>query len=455
MVEMTPERLAEWLEENAITSVRIEGTNLDGSFIGKNLSVKKFVGGLESGFAFADVAFGLDLGNTPYFGFPMPSWRGDLPDIYLRPDLSTLCVWEPGRASVIGDFWTPLGEPLSACPRNTLRRLVAETSDLSYEVATAVEIEATIFEESIHEARQRNYQGLTPLGGTSGSAYHLTKSKDWDDYLRRVCERLDEVGIPWEAWNDEAATGQIEINLAISDPVAVSDWWARTRQVMREVAFERGHCVTFMAKWCDEYGQASHINMSLGSDGDNVFHDPDGPSEVMRHFIGGVVASLAGATSLALPWITSYRRLVELDGPPTTVTWGINNKTTAVRAVVAHPRYSRIEYRVPGSDSNMYLVCAALLGAGLAGIKQRIEPPAPYPVMAWCAPPDVERLPRSITQAALALGQDKLLIDALGQELVDYWLGMRRWEWMMFHTTGGDPDAAVTEWESIRYFELV
>jgi len=454
MAEMSRQELEQWLESNAIASVRVEGTNLDGSLIGKNVSVPKFLGSLESGFAFADVAFGLDLGNVPYFGFAMPSWRGDLPDIFLKVDTSTLTVWSPGRASVIGDFWTRDNDPVSACPRNTLRRITHEASEQGFQVKVAVEIEATLFEESIHEARRKGYRDLTPLGGTSGSAYHLTKSKDWDDYMQAVARRLDEIGIPWEAWNDEAATGQVELNIAVSDPVAVSDHWARARQVMREVGFEQGHCVTFMAKWCDEYGQSSHLNMSLQEDGSNSFYAEDGPSEVMAHFIGGAMAAMAGTTSFAMPWITSYRRLVDLDGPPTTVTWGIGNKSTAIRAVVGHPKYSRIEYRVPGSDSNVYLVLAAVLGAGLAGVRDRIAPPEPYPTMAWCLPPGIERLPNSITQAAEALANDKLLYEVLGQELVDYWLGMRRWEWLMFHTTGGDPDADVTAWESTRYFEL-
>jgi glutamine synthetase len=448
------ENIDDWLAEHHIDSVRVEGTNLEGAFIGKNVSPRKFRSGLESGFAFADVAFGLDLGNTPQFGFAMPEWRGDLADIFLHADLSTLIEWSPGRASVIGGFWAPDGQPVSACPRNALQRMTRLLAEREYEARAAVEIEATVFEESIHEARRRGYRDLTPLGGRAGSAYHLAKSKDWEDYLLAVAHRLGELGIPWEAWSDEAASGQIEFNIAPADPVTAADYWARTRQVMREVAFEQGHCVTFMAKWCDEYGQASHLNVSLEREGQNAFYDETCLSEVMTYFLGGVMATLVPATSFALPSITSYRRLQELEGPPTTASWGVGNKTTAVRAVVGHPKYSRLEYRTPGADANVYLVMAAVLAGGIAGLDGKIEPPEPFDDMAWCLPPGTTKIPNTISKAADALSADTVLSDVLGRDLVDYWLGTRRWEWLQFHTTGGDPDAGLTEWESSRYFEL-
>ncbi|KAA1428097.1 glutamine synthetase family protein [Nocardioides antri] len=447
----------QWLADNGITSVQVQATNLDGTFIGKTLSCDKFLGALDQGVAFADVVFGNDLGNFPILGVAFPSWRGELEDIFLRPDLGTLCVWRPGVAAAIGDFWTSEGDPVGVCPRNLLRKVTAQAAELGYGVTAAVEIEATIFEEPVQEARAKGYQGLTPLGGTAGSAYVLGKSADWREYLEAVEERLRSVGIAWEAWNDEAAVGQVEVNVPVGDIVDVADRWARTRQVMREVAYELGHSVTFMAKWSDAWGQASHLNVSLADTEGNAFYSPEGASEVMRHFIGGVMAAMAGTTSLALPFITSYRRLVPLEGPPTTITWGHHNKSTAVRAVTGHPAYSRIEYRLPGSDANVYLVAAAVAGAGLYGVINRVEPPAPFAGMAWGLPEgSVEQVPATISQAAAALEADKILPEVLGEEFVTYWLGTRRWEWIAFHTMGGgDLDAGLTAWESARYFELV
>jgi glutamine synthetase len=456
MAETTGAQVRQWLEERAITSVRIEATNLDGTFVGKSISPKKFLSGLETGFPFADVVFGNDLGNFPQFGFAFPQWRGDLLDIFLRPDLGTLIEWAPGKASVIGDFWTKTGDPVSVCPRNLLRKVERQAAVEGYSVRAAIEIEATLFEESVHEARRKGYKDLTPLGGVAGGAYVHAKSGDWWQFLDRVQQRLEELGLEWEACNDEAAVGQIEVNVAVADIVTTADNWARTRQVLREVANELGRSVTFMAKWSDAWGQASHLNISLANEDGNAFFADDGPSDVMRNFIGGVMQTLPGATSLALPFMTSYRRQIPLEGPPTTVTWGIDNKTTAVRAVTRHPQYSRIEYRTPGADSNAYLVAAAVLGAGLYGVVNGVEPPAPFVGMAWCNPAGTEALPHTITRAADALAADKALVEVLGQEFVDYWIGTRRWEWLAFHTMGGvDPDCGITDWELNRYFELV
>jgi glutamine synthetase len=446
--------VAQWLQDHHIRMVRIEGTNLEGAFIGKNVSPQKFLSGLSSGFAFADVAFGLDMSNVPQFGFAMPSWRGDLKDIFWHADLTTLVEWAPGLASVIGDFCDADRLSISACPRGALRRLTGHLAEQGLVGKVAVEIEATVFEESVQEARAKGYRDLTPLGGTAGSAYHLAKSKDWSDYMNAVVLRMADVGIPWEAYSDEAAAGQVEVNIAPADPVTTSDHWARTRQIMREVAFDQGRVVTFMAKPSDEYGQASHLNLSLLRDGRNVFFDELGPSEEMTYFLGGLMATLEAATSFALPMITSYRRLSDMDGPPTTVTWGVGNKTAAIRAVVGHPSYSRLEYRTPGADANVYLVLAAILAGGIAGLEGKIDPPEPFDEMAWCLPPGTVRLPGTISLAADALEADELLTEVLGQELVDYWLGTRRWEWLQFHTAGGVPGPALSTWESNRYFEL-
>lgn len=452
---MQASQIQQWLEDNRITSVQIQATNLDGMFLGKTLAPEKFLSGLTQGFPFADVVFGNDIGGFPVLGMAFPSWRGELEDIFLRVDLGTLVVWRPGVAAVIGDFWTKEGTPVSVCPRNLLRQVVDRAAASGFSIRAAVEIEATIFEESIQDARAKNFQELTPLGGRAGAAYVLAKSSDWREYMEAVEGRLREIGIGWEAWNDEAAVGQIEINVAVGEIVDVADRWARTRQVMREVAYDLGRTVTFMAKWSDAWGQASHINISLVANDANAFYSPDGVSDTMRTFIGGVMAAMPGTSSIALPFITSYRRIVPLEGPPTTITWGHHNKSTAVRAVTGHPAYSRIEYRLPGSDSNIYLVAAAVAGAGVYGVEHDVEPPEAFVGSAWGIPPGyADSVPTSITQAAAALEADKVLPEVLGEEFVTYWLGTRRWEWLAFHTMGGEPDVGLTAWESARYFEL-
>lgn len=455
MSDQTPATLTA-AQSSSARAVRLEATNHEGSLLGKNVSLAKFDAGKDSGFAFADILFAIDLSNEIVLGDAFPDWRGNLYDIQMIPDMSTLVEWKPGLLSVIGDYWLKDGRPVPICPRNLVRRLVARLDSLGYATTVAVEIEATLFEESVHEARARGYRELTPLGGSTGATYHLARSKDWVDYMEAVIARLDSVGIAWEAWTDEAAPGQTELNLAPTDPIRLGDNWARTRQVMREVAHELGHTVSFMAKPTAGFGQGSHINLSLQRDGVNQFFAEDGPSHVMRHAIGGLLATMEGATSIALPQITSYRRLVDLTGPPTTVSWGVNNKSAAVRAITGHPKYSRIEHRLPGSDVNPYLALAAVLAGVVAGIEHEIEPPDEVVDLAWCMPEDgiVKRIPDTISKAGAALAADSLLREYIGDEFVDFWVASRRWEWMEFHTKGGDPFAELSPWESKRYFEF-
>ncbi|BBX34612.1 glutamate--ammonia ligase [Mycolicibacterium mageritense DSM 44476 = CIP 104973] len=444
------------LPRMATKAIRVEATNHDGSFMGKNVTPAKFASGKDSGFAFADILFAIDMGTDFVFGDAFPDWRGNLYDIALVPDMSTLVEWKPGMDSVIGDFWMRDGRPLPICPRNMVRRLADRLSALGYSATVAVEIETTLFEESIQEARARGYRDLTPLGGDTGSAYNLARSKDWIDYMEAVTDRLDSLGITWEAWTDEAAPGQTELNIAPADPVALADAWVRTKQVMREVAYEQGRSVTFMAKPTAGFGQGAHVNLSLQRDGVNQFFCPDGPSEVMLQAIGGLMATMAGNALLAMPQITSYRRLVDISGPPTTMSWGVNNKTAALRAIVGHPKYSRLEYRVPGSDVNPYYALAGVLAGVLAGLERGLTAPPPCDDMAWSLPDDtgVARIPDTMTKAIAALDADPLLREYLGDEFVEFWVASRRWEWMQFHTKGGDPYTELSAWESHRYFEF-
>ncbi|MGC5023801.1 glutamine synthetase family protein [Tsukamurella sp. DT100] len=439
-----------------VKAYRVEATNHDGSFMGKNVTPAKFDSGCKSGFAFADVLFAIDMGTDIVFGDPYPEWRGNLYDISLQPDMNTLVEWKPGVQSVIGDFWLRDGSPNPICPRNLMRRQIDRLAELGYTATVAVEIETTLFEESIQEARARGYRDLTPLGGETGATYNLARSSDWIDYMEAVTDRLDELGIVWEAWTDEAAPGQTELNIAPTDPLTVADSWVRTKQVMREIACEKGKSVTFMAKPTAGFGQGAHLNVSLQREGENQFYAPDGPSELMLNAVGGLMATMAGNTLLALPQITSYRRLVDVSGPPTTITWGVNNKTAALRAIAGHPKYSRLEYRVPGSDVNPYYALAGLLAGIVAGIEKKLQAPPQVDEMAWCLPDDcgVERIPDSMTKAIEALDADSLLREYLGDEFVDFWTASRRWEWMQFHTTGGDPYVDLSEWESRRYFEF-
>jgi glutamine synthetase len=452
----------DWLDERGINTVRVEATSLEGPLLGKHVSRAKFDHALPDGLCLADFALAMDIAGTPQLGW-WADWRqAALGDMYLRPDLATLVVVpeEPGLASCLGHFTDVSGVPLPVCPRSVLQNQVDALSALHLEARCAFELEFFVIEERIDAARARQFAGLTPLGGRAPKMAYLTqRTPEFLPLLREVTTRLEALGIPWEAFNDEAAPGQFELNLAPADPVTAADRTVLAKRVLRDVAYAHGRSVTFMAKpFADLYGSGLHVHTSLWRDGDAMFaSQPDGTqSELLRHWIGGSIATIGGATSMLLPTINSFRRQVDFAAAPTTPTWGEENKGAALRTITRAAASARVEHRVAAADANPYLVLAAVLAGGIAGLEERIEPPEPAHELPWGLPADRPRLPKSIHAAADALGRSEQLRKRLGDTFVEHWVEGRKWEWLMFHTSGGDPEATTTTpWELGRYFEWV
>lgn len=457
---MNVEEARAWLDEHGVTSVRTEGVSPDGQVMGKHLSRAKFERSLPLGPAVADLAILVDVGGTPRMGW-WGDWRAEcLGDIHQRPDLSTLAVspQRPTMASCVVEFVDVHGTPLSVCSRSLLRRVTDRLADLGLAAQAAFELEGMVFRETFAEAREKGYRDLTPLGLAAPVAYLNHDAYRMAGFMDEVVRRLDGLGIPWEAWSAEAGPGQFELNFPAADPLTAADWTMRARQVVGEVAVDVGRSTTFMAKPSEEYGNGMHIHHSLTRDGEPAFFDASaarGRSTLMLHWIGGLMATMPAATSILSPTINSYRRMVDFAAVPTVVSWGEDNKSVALRTVSRSPRSARIEHRGGSGEINPHLALAAVLAGGITGVEQAIEPPEETAAMAWGLPDRFPFLPRTITTAADALEEDKHLADVLGFEMVEHWVNSRRWEWMMFHTTGGDPEATtVTDWELNRYFEM-
>lgn len=454
-----PAEVAGWLEQRQIFSARLLATNHDGLVLGKYVAANKLASSLAAGFAFADTCFGVDPAGEVALGWDWGGWRGEVTDIRLVPDPATLVEDPalPGLASVICDYTDLEGRRLPACYRSLLRALVERLAERGHSVSVAPELEFMVFAEPLATARAQGFRELTPLGGQTRVTYLMSRSHEMTVFMDAVVRRLEALGIGWESWSNETAPGQAEINLAPADPLATGDAITRTKLALREVAAELGRSVTFMAMGIDEHlGGGMHLNLSVQSAGRAAFYDADAEghrSELMRRWLAGTLATLPGAMSFLTPNVNSYRRLVELTGPPTTVTWGEDNKSAALRTITRDPATARIEHRVPSADCNAYLALASALAGGLVGIEDGLEPPPELEGMAWMLPPGAApRLPHSLKRAAAALAADRRLAEVLGPDVVDYWLGSREWEWLAFHTGGGDPDQ-VGEFELRRYFE--
>ncbi len=449
-----------WLDAHDVRTIRTEGVSLDGVPIGKHLHRSKFEHSLPLGPALTELAFGYDVGGTPFLAW-WDEWRRDaLGDIHQRPDLTTLvaAIDRPSTANVIVDHVDIEGNPLPVCSRSLLARMVDGLAQRGLTAKCAFEIEGMVFDEPLKAARAKGFRNLPPLSTPAPLAYLLHNSHLQRAFMHAALARLDALGIAWEAFSDEGAPGQFEVNLEPADPVTAADRAMRARQVLREVAIDLGYCVTFMAKATPEYGNGLHVHHSLSDrDGAPVFHTAGGEqNETMRHWIGGLIATMPGATSVLCPTVNSYRRLVGWAAAPTTATWAEDNKSTAVRVLTRSAAASRIEHRLAAADANVYLVLAVVLAGGLAGLRHSIEPPPAFPYAGWGLPEGYPHLPNTITKAADALDADGYLHEELGAGFVEFWTNTRRWEWLMFNTTGGDASAdAVTDWELKRYFELM
>jgi glutamine synthetase len=223
---------------------------------------------------------------------------------------------------------------------------------------------------------------------------------------------------------------------------------------MKVLAQQNGLMATFMAKWSADYpGQSGHLHMSLQDErGAPVFFDEseaDNISETMRWFIGGQQKLLPEFLSMVALTCNSYTRLIPGFWAPTAASWGVDNRTCAIRAIPGSPNAQRIEYRISAADINPYLALSAALGSGLWGIENQIEPTEPHRGDAYNAKfARALQLPATLTEAAARLRKSSAARDLFGDAFVDHYAYSREWE-------DREQRKAITDWQKNRYFEII
>ena len=197
-------------------------------------------------------------------------------------------------------------------------------------------------------------------------------------------------------------------------------------------------------------GSSGHLHQSLSRAGnpENLFSGEAadaGMSDLMRQYIAGQVTNMRELAAVFCPTINSYKRTVPGAWAPVNATWGVDNRTTAVRAIPGCGKSTRVELRITGADINPYLAMAASLAAGLDGIERKLEPP-PRTVNAYAG--DAPALPRTLAEATHLFRESRIAREWLGEEFVDHYASTRDWEVRQY-------EKAVTDWELTRYFESV
>ena len=318
-----------------------------------------------------------------------------------------------------------------------------------------------MFDESFEDIKRKQYQQFRTIGASDKpNMYLLRNAYHAVPFMTEVIRRLEWKGIGWEAWNDEAGVGQIELNIDAGDPLTLCDNVVRAKQVLYEVALDMNMAVTFMAAPATFFGSGMHAHHSITThEGTPVFYDSEQPgnrSDVMNRWLAGQMENLAAYVSFLSPTINSYRRFRDYSAVPLTATWSMDNRSTALRLITSSKSATRIENRIGAADLNPYLALATTIAGGIAGLDNHLDLPAETTKLAWGTGAASEKLPTTITTAVEALDKNQLLSAYLGEDFTRYWANTRRAEWLAFHTEGGDPESeSVTAWEFERYFRLV
>lgn len=440
--EVIPGGLPSAADEMPITSIRLLYPDLHGIARGKDVPVSEFGHVIERGLCFCSAVMGTDLRHTPVVG-----GEDGYPDIVAKPDLDTMVSlpWEPGVASCLADLEPCEGGPAGADPRGTLRRAISTCHELGFAPIVGPELEffLVVRDPAALNGIRRHVDHLSMV-------YTVGPQADPGGLVRRMTEDLARLGLDVFAVNHEFMNSQYEINLRHSDALSAADRAFRLKTAVKDIAAQNGLVATFMGRpFNDQGGSGTHLHVSFERDGANAFADATaehGVSQELSGFTAGVLAHARALMAFLNPTVNAYRRMLPDSLAPTHVNWGWDNRATFIRIPPERGGATRVEVRVGDGAANPYLAIAAVLIAGADGIRRTLTPPAPVSGDAYRADPDLigPPLPGSLDAALDALEGDRLLRDALGPEIIDTFLAVKRFE-LERHR------AWVSDWEIDEY----
>lgn len=440
------------VQARKLSHVKVGLFDVDGVMRGKYMSREKFFSALEGGFGFCDVVLGWDSQDQLYDNVRFTGWHTAYPDAPVRviPESCRDVVGEPGMLLFLAEFAPPAD---AICPRGVLRRLLERARKQGLSARAALEYEFFLFDETPHTVREKGYRNLRPI--TPGHfGYSMLRSSVFSEFYEELLAACETMDMPIEGLHTETGPGVLEAAIAVDGALAAADKAALFKTFAKVVAQRRGWMATFMAKWSVDWpGQSGHIHVSLqGKGGKSAFHDPKAPhgmSRAMRHFVAGQQALLPDLLALVAPTVNSYRRLVPGYWAPTSATWGVENRTCALRVIPGSEKSQRVEYRIAAADGNPYLALAAALGSGLWGMEQRLELGPGVEGNAYEKETSAKlRLPATLWDAAQRLRGSKPARSLFGDAFVDHYAATREWE-------EREARKQVTDWELARYFEIV
>lgn len=441
------------VEERGLTHVKVGLFDNDGVMRGKYMRREKFFSSLDNNFAFCDVVLGWDIKDQLYDNVTYTGWHTGYPDASVRilPHTCREIPFEEGMLLFIAEF---ADKAETVCPRATLRRVIAKAVEMGFDPYAALEYEFFLFDETPDSVREKKFTNLKPI--TPGwFGYSVMRNSTHAELYHEMIELSEKMDFPLEGIHTETGPGVIEAAIAVDDAIEAADKGALFKTFIKVLAQRHELMATFMAKWSSEFpGQSGHIHLSLRNrDGSgSAFYDADSPycmSETQRQFVAGQKKLMPELLCMLAPTINSYTRLIPGFWAPTDATWGVENRTTALRVIPGNDKSQRVEHRLGSADANPYLALAAALGAGLYGVEQQLQIEQPIKGNAYDQKhADHLALPASLWEAAQRLKESEAARTLFGDTFVNHFAASREWEEREFRKH-------ITDWELERYFEII
>lgn len=452
---MNTKEIVQYVSEHPSGKVKIAFSDIDGILRGKYISAEKFASVIGNGLRFCNVIFGWDAADVAYDNAAYTGWHTGYPDSPCVLDINTFrkIPWENDVPFFLGELVDEKGNASSICPRQLLKKVLNETNDFGFAPFFSQEFEWYNFEETPQTLHNKQFKNLTPL--TPGMfGYSILRSSLKNAYFADLFESLQQFDVPLEGIHTETGPGTYEAAITYSNILEAADRAILFKTAVKEIAYRHGIMATFMAKINENLpGCGGHVHQSLWDKNakKNLFYDENDTmkmSALAKNYLAGQLYCLPYILPLFAPTINSYKRLVEGAWAPTTLTWGADNRTVAIRVLAGSPKSARMETRVIGSDVNPYLAMAGCLAAGLYGIKNEIKLNQPATVGNGYNDFSNGVLPPTLLEATQQMKNSAIAKELFGESFVQHFTQTREWEWKQ-HLK------AVTDWEYKRYFEII
>ena len=449
---LTFDELKKQVDSGAVDTVLVCIVDMQGRLMGKRFHARHFVNGAYEETHCCNYLLATDLEMATPDGYASTSWASGYGDYVMKPDLSTLrpMPWLEGTVMVLCDVLDHhTHQDVPHSPRAILKKQLKRLEALGFSAMMATELEFFLFEKSFDEIRKEGYRDLAPISGYNED-YNIFQTTKEEHVMRPIRNHLWDAGLPIECTKGEAEAGQEELNIKYAAAIDTADYHTIAKHAIKEIAWQQGHAVTFLPKWHeDRVGSSSHVHQSLWKDGKNVFQDENdslGMSDLMKHYMAGMLKYAPDYTYFLAPYINSYKRFRSGTFAPTRIIWSVDNRTAGFRLCGAGTKGVRVECRVGGSDLNPYLAMAVQLAAGLAGIEEGLELAPPFKGDAYSGTEGM--IPTNLRDARASLNGSAMLRAALGDDVVDHYTRAAEVEIEDF-------DRVVTDYEVARGFERV